>query len=107
MLWPAHHAGEGTRQRSPVGACLVNTAVASSIKENDLGTTFGGGMLAMAASRRRSKRCEGRDARKCHGNRKPSARAPVDIPQAARVRGLGLLLGIEFNERAAPFIKPC
>src|SRR3982751_2009704 len=33
----------------PVGACLVTDIIASSIKENDLGTTFGGGMLAMAA----------------------------------------------------------
>ncbi|MBD0326655.1 MAG: aminotransferase class III-fold pyridoxal phosphate-dependent enzyme, partial [Pyrinomonadaceae bacterium] len=33
----------------PVGACLVNDRIASAIKENDLGTTFGGGMLAMAA----------------------------------------------------------
>jgi len=33
----------------PVGACLVNKTVSSSIKENDLGTTFGGGMIAMAA----------------------------------------------------------
>ncbi|HYY42995.1 MAG TPA: aminotransferase class III-fold pyridoxal phosphate-dependent enzyme, partial [Pyrinomonadaceae bacterium] len=32
----------------PVGACLTTDAVAASIKENDLGTTFGGGMLAMA-----------------------------------------------------------
>src|SRR5205807_1889445 len=33
----------------PVGACLVNEGIASHIRENDLGTTFGGGMLAMAA----------------------------------------------------------
>ena len=33
----------------PVGACLVSEQLASQIKENDLGTTFGGGMLAMAA----------------------------------------------------------
>src|ERR1043165_3346171 len=33
----------------PVGACLVSEEIASHIKENDLGTTFGGGMLAMAA----------------------------------------------------------
>jgi len=32
----------------PVGACLVADTIASYIKENDLGTTFGGGMLAMA-----------------------------------------------------------
>jgi acetylornithine/succinyldiaminopimelate/putrescine aminotransferase len=33
----------------PVGACLVNEAVSRNIRLNDLGTTFGGGMLAMAA----------------------------------------------------------
>ncbi|HEY0551919.1 MAG TPA: aminotransferase class III-fold pyridoxal phosphate-dependent enzyme, partial [Verrucomicrobiae bacterium] len=33
----------------PVGACLVNESVSAAIKENDLGTTFGGGMIAMAA----------------------------------------------------------
>jgi acetylornithine/succinyldiaminopimelate/putrescine aminotransferase len=33
----------------PVGACLVTDKLASATKENDLGTTFGGGMLAMAA----------------------------------------------------------
>ena len=34
----------------PVGACLVTEKVGASIKENDLGTTFGGGMIAMAAA---------------------------------------------------------
>ncbi len=33
----------------PVGACLVTEKISTSIKENDLGTTFGGGMIAMAA----------------------------------------------------------
>src|SRR5438876_2080081 len=33
----------------PVGACLVAEKIASHITENDLGTTFGGGMIAMAA----------------------------------------------------------
>src|SRR3981081_73496 len=33
----------------PVGACLVTERIASHIKENDLGTTFGGGRIAMAA----------------------------------------------------------
>ena len=33
----------------PVGACLVTEKIASHIRENDLGTTFGGGMVAMAA----------------------------------------------------------
>lgn len=34
----------------PVGACVVSENVSANIKENDLGTTFGGGMLAMAAT---------------------------------------------------------
>src|SRR5580765_8022614 len=34
----------------PVGACLVTEKIAAHIKENDLGTTFGGGMIAMAAA---------------------------------------------------------
>ncbi len=33
----------------PVGACLVNSCISEVIKNGDLGTTFGGGMLAMAA----------------------------------------------------------
>src|SRR6202171_3955865 len=33
----------------PVGACLVTEEIASHIKENDLGTTFGGGMIVRAA----------------------------------------------------------
>ena len=33
----------------PVGACLVNDPISAKIRTNDLGTTFGGGMLAMAA----------------------------------------------------------
>ncbi len=33
----------------PVGAVLVSTAIAETVKSGDQGTTFGGGMLAMAA----------------------------------------------------------
>src|SRR5438874_5602372 len=33
----------------PVGACVVREKIASHINENDLGTTFGGGMVATAA----------------------------------------------------------
>src|SRR5204863_9136983 len=34
----------------PVSACLVTDRIASHIKENDLGTTFGAGMIAMDAA---------------------------------------------------------
>lgn len=87
----------------PVGACIVNDRVSSAIKENDLGTTFGGGMLAMAAvtatleAIEMDAMLENVRAIESHLRERLS-----DIPQVARVRGLGLLLGIEFKERAAP-----
>lgn len=87
----------------PVGACLVTEEIASRIKENDLGTTFGGGMLAMAAVTATLEAIE-QDA--MLENVKEVERylreGLREIPQVARVRGLGLLLGIEFKEKAAP-----
>lgn len=87
----------------PVGACLVNDRVASAIKENDLGTTFGGGMLAMAAV---TATLEAIEMDAMLDNVKAIERhlreRLSNIPQVTRVRGLGLLLGIEFKEKAAP-----
>jgi acetylornithine/succinyldiaminopimelate/putrescine aminotransferase len=87
----------------PVGACLVDGHIASCIKENDLGTTFGGGMLAMAAVRATLEAIETEgmlDNVKAVENYLRERLAGVS--QVLRVRGLGLLLGIEFKERAAP-----
>jgi acetylornithine aminotransferase/acetylornithine/N-succinyldiaminopimelate aminotransferase len=87
----------------PVGACLVNEQGASCIKENDLGTTFGGGMLAMAAVSATLEAIEAdgmlENVREVERHLRERLR---DIPQVARVRGLGLLLGVEFKEKAAP-----
>jgi acetylornithine/succinyldiaminopimelate/putrescine aminotransferase len=87
----------------PVGACLLNEGVASHIKENDLGTTFGGGMLAMAAV---SATLEAICADEMLANVKAVERylreRLSEIPQVVGVRGLGFLLGLEFKEKAAP-----
>ena len=87
----------------PVGACLVNDHVAGNIKENDLGTTFGGGMLAMAAV---TATLEAIEADRMRENVKAVEsylrRQLAGVPQITRVRGLGFLLGIEFKEKAAP-----
>jgi acetylornithine aminotransferase/acetylornithine/N-succinyldiaminopimelate aminotransferase len=87
----------------PVGACLVNEGVASHIKENDLGTTFGGGMLAMAAV------CATLEAIEADGMLLNVKRTESylrerlnGVPQVVGVRGLGFLLGLEFKEKAAP-----
>src|SRR5688500_18626382 len=87
----------------PVGACLVTEGVASHIKENDLGTTFGGGMLAMAAVTATLEAIEEdgmlENVREVDSYLRRRLR---EIPQVAGVRGLGFLLGIESKERAAP-----
>ena len=87
----------------PVGACLVNESIASHIKENDLGTTFGGGMLAMAAVTATLEAIELDGMLENVKEVESYLRERLsEIPQIKRVRGLGLLLGIEFKEKAAP-----
>ena len=86
----------------PVGACLVSEAVASKIKENDLGTTFGGGMMAMAAV---VATLEAIEADQMLANVRDVEQYLRDQlsghDQIVAVRGLGFLLGIELKEKAA------
>ncbi len=90
----------------PVGACLVTEKIGASIKENDLGTTFGGGMMAMAAV---SATLEAIENDGMLTNVKTVEaylrRRLEEVPQLARVRGRGFLLGLEFHETAAPVHK--
>ena len=90
----------------PVGACLVTDAIASHIKENDLGTTFGGGMLAMAAVTATLEAIE--NDRMLENVRRVEQylrRRLQEIEQVEAVHGLGFLLGIEFKDNAAPVHK--
>lgn len=86
----------------PVGACLVTDSIASQIKENDLGTTFGGGMLAMAAVTATLEAIEKDDML---GNVKKVEcylrERLHEVEQVIAVRGRGLLLGLEFAVKAA------
>lgn len=90
----------------PVGACLVTEAISSHIKENDLGTTFGGGMLAMAAVTATLEAIQHdgmiTNVKKIEAHLRERLR---EIEQVVAVRGLGFLLGIEFKEKAAPIHK--
>lgn len=85
----------------PVGACLMTEKIASHIKENDLGTTFGGGMIAMAAVTATLEAIESdqmlanvRDVESHLGARLR------EIEEVVRVRGRGFLLGLEFVDPA-------
>jgi acetylornithine/succinyldiaminopimelate/putrescine aminotransferase len=87
----------------PVGACLVNERVAAAIKENDLGTTFGGGMLAMAAVGATLEAIEMDEMLMNVKAIESYLRKRVaELPQVKSVRGKGFLLGLEFAEKAAP-----
>ena len=82
----------------PVGACLVNDRVSSNIKLNDLGTTFGGGMIAMAAVLATLEAIEKDDmvnnaAEVEHYLREALAGAAGVVA----IHGKGCLLGIEFD----------
>ena len=90
----------------PVGACLVTDAISSHIKENDLGTTFGGGMLAMAAVTATLEAIENdgllENVRRVEAYLRSRLR---EVEQVEAIHGLGFLLGIEFRENAAAVHK--
>lgn len=87
----------------PVGACLVADGIAVHIKENDLGTTFGGGMIAMAAVTATLEAIEAEgmlaNVKDVSGHLRERLK---EVEEVVRVRGEGFLLGIEFPMPAAP-----
>ena len=87
----------------PTGACLVNSCIAEVIKTNDLGTTFGGGMLAMAAVTATIEAIENDKMRKNIAEIEKHLRERLkEIEEVIRLRGKGGLLGIEFAENCKP-----
>src|SRR5437868_864120 len=85
----------------PVGACLVTEEVASHIKENDLGTTFGGGMIAMAAVTATLAAIESDrmldNVREVESHLRERLK---EVGQVVNVHGRGFLLGLEFADSA-------
>ena len=87
----------------PVGACLVTEEIASHIKENDLGTTFGGGMIAMAAVTATLEVIENDGMLANVREVEAYLRGRLqEIEQVLSVRGRGFLLGLEFADKAKP-----
>ena len=87
----------------PVGACLVTEKISSGIKENDLGTTFGGGMIAMAAVTATLDVIANdgmlENVREVEGYLRNELK---EVKRVINVRGKGLLLGLEFADKAKP-----
>ncbi|MDQ3132405.1 MAG: aspartate aminotransferase family protein [Acidobacteriota bacterium] len=87
----------------PVGACLVNDCISETIKTNDLGTTFGGGMLAMAAVAATIEAIEIDEMRENIAEIENYLRERLtEIEEVKTLRGKGGLLGIEFYENCKP-----
>jgi acetylornithine aminotransferase/acetylornithine/N-succinyldiaminopimelate aminotransferase len=85
----------------PVGACLVTEKIASHIKENDLGTTFGGGMVAMAAALATLEAIETDGMLENVRDVELYLRERLkEIEQVVKVHGHGFLLGLEFVDAA-------
>jgi acetylornithine/N-succinyldiaminopimelate aminotransferase len=90
----------------PVGACLVTNSIGSHIKENDLGTTFGGGMLAMAAVTATLEAIEDDDMLLNVKAVEAYLRTRLkQVTSVVAVHGRGLLLGVEFSDTAAAVHK--
>jgi acetylornithine aminotransferase/acetylornithine/N-succinyldiaminopimelate aminotransferase len=90
----------------PVGACLVTERVAAAIKENDLGTTFGGGMIAMAAVNATLEAIENDQMiENVRSVEEYLRRRLAEVPEVVQVRGRGFLLGVEFADKAASVHK--
>jgi acetylornithine/N-succinyldiaminopimelate aminotransferase len=90
----------------PVGACLVTEKISANIKENDLGTTFGGGMIAMAAVTATLEAIENDGMLENVRTVEAYLRARLsEMPAVVEVRGRGFLLGLEFRDKAAAIHK--
>src|SRR6266705_3898457 len=87
----------------PVGACLVTEEIASHIKENDLGTTCGGGMMAMAAVTATLEAIENdrllANVREVEEYLRERLK---EVEQVVNVHGRGFLLGLEFADKSKP-----
>jgi acetylornithine/succinyldiaminopimelate/putrescine aminotransferase len=85
----------------PVGACLVNDTVSGRISLNDLGTTFGGGMLAMSAVLATLEAIEQDNMLSNAVSVEQQIRsAMANIDGVKAVHGKGCLIGIEFYSAA-------
>ncbi|MEM1115179.1 MAG: aspartate aminotransferase family protein [Bacteroidota bacterium] len=87
----------------PVGAVLVSEAIAETVKPGDQGTTFGGGMLAMAAVHAMLRQLveEGLMPRAVQIFDRLGAGLDA-IEAVMEVRGRGCLIGVSLDREAKP-----
>ena len=91
----------------PIGAILSNQKVSSAIEYGDHGTTFGGNPLATAVALAVLSAIEEENLIKAaeeKGFWLIQAIADMDEPSVKRVKGRGLMIGIEFDFETKPLV---
>lgn len=89
----------------PVGAVLVRDTIAATVKSGDQGTTFGGGMLAMAAVRATLRQLVEDDLMpRAVAIFERLAAGLREIDGVAGVRGRGCLIGVTLDREAKPVV---
>lgn len=88
----------------PVGAVLASDPVAASVDYGDQGTTFGGGMLAMAAVEATVETIRNENLMSRANYVFERIREAV-IPEAVEVRGRGCLIGVRLDQPVGPVLS--
>jgi acetylornithine/succinyldiaminopimelate/putrescine aminotransferase len=97
---------KGIASGVPMGAVLMTNEVAADIKHGDLGTTFGGGMLAAAALEATVDIIrEERLLDNVRSGYEYLKEQLGQIPAVGEVRGLGYLIGLTFKGTSARAVQ--
>ncbi|WP_038049124.1 [LysW]-aminoadipate semialdehyde transaminase LysJ [Thermus caliditerrae] len=92
----------------PIGAAVMREEVARSMPKGGHGTTFGGNPLAMAAGVAALRYLERTRLWERAAELGPwfmEKLREIPSPKVREVRGLGLMVGLELKEKAAPYIE--
>ncbi|MCS7217862.1 MAG: aspartate aminotransferase family protein [Thermus sp.] len=92
----------------PIGAAVMREEVARSMPKGGHGTTFGGNPLAMAAGVAALRYLERTRLWERAAELGPwfmDKLREIPSPKVREVRGLGLMVGLELKEKAAPYIE--
>ena len=91
----------------PIGATLLTDEVAAALPRGSYGTTFGGNPLAAVAGLTVLTEIRERglmERARVLGARLRDGLIAIDSPLVREVRGVGLMIGMEMRQRAAPVI---
>ena len=96
---------KGIANGLPLGATIVSSKVADKIKPGDHGSTFGGNPLSIAAANTVVDLLTAETLIHISnsGNQLMNELQKIDSPFIKEIRGLGLMIGIEFEEKILNF----